>query len=213
MIRPDQLTKEVEFDSSFDPSSLQYDEQLGFMHVYDASVAINGLRLLGFGVPIARTGGFDTADVVRPLTRFEELPKLHQTIDEQGKGVGPRMYNIREALAGAKSRPSTVGVYTFDLHPDKLLDLRAMQGAKITRIARHGFRMIHAAITDTETVVDGIHKSYGDADAVLLEMPPLPELRQVRHHVSNPVGITPEFVVVRNPNISLHKVGETPAPW
>lgn len=213
MINPRELVEAVNFKSDFEVASLTYNQKLGFLQITDEKVAIDSLRLLGFGTPVSRDGGFDASDTVRPLTEFRELPEANQNIDQQGKGVGPRMYNVHEAFAGAKSKPDTIGVYAFDINPSRLLDGRATQGNKIARIGRHAGRILRSKISGVEEVVAGIHESYGNVDAVELEMPPLPELRQVKHGVKNPENITPQFIIIRNRDILLHKVGETDAPW
>jgi len=199
--------------AGFNPDALNFNTELGFLEVSEADVAVDSLRLLGFGVPVARQGGVDNAAVVRPLTEFRDLPRPEQTIDRQGKGVGPRLYNVREALAGAWTKPAAVGVYTFDIAPARLLDGRQTQGGKMARIARHAGRVVRSQLLGVEAVVAGIHAGYGDVDAVELEMPPLPQARQAAHGVKTPTGVTPQFILVRNPAIALRKVGETSAPW
>jgi len=213
MIIPETLIADVNFTAEFNPNALRFNSELGFLEVDEAGVAVDSLRLLGFGVPIARQGGFDRSDVVRPLTEFRDLPPAEQSIDHQGKGVGPRLYNVRAALAGAWSKPDAIGVYTFDISPARLLDGRQAQGGKIARLARHAGRIARSKLVGVEAVVAGIHDSYGDADAVELEMPPLPQARQAVHGVKTPTGVTPQFIIVRNPAITLRKVGETNAPW
>lgn len=212
MINAHELTTEVNFNEGFDPDSLIWNEHLDSLQVTEADVAAGSLRLVGFGMPFSRTG-YNHGAVVTPLTEFADLPADHKGIDEQGKGVGPRMYNVREAFGGARTKPADIGVFTFDIDPQNILDLRASQGSKVHRIARHAGRILRAKLNSTEAVVAGIHASYGDADAVHLEMPPLPELRQVQHGVRNPAGVTPQFMIIRKPNILLHRVGSTSAPW
>jgi hypothetical protein len=220
MINTQELVRAVDFKPNFDPDMLQYNEDLGFLEVRPDAVAIDGLRLLGFATPLGEgRGGMDESDIVRPLTRFSDLPSAYRTIDLQGKGVGPRMYNVREAFGGAKEKPNSIGVYTFDINPANLLDGRKTQGGKVARIGRHAGRILRSKLSGLEAVVADIHDSYdyalntGKLEAVELEMPPLPELRQAKHGVETPAGVTPSFIIVRDSNVSLHKVGETDAPW
>lgn len=220
MINPRELVAAVDFKSDFDPNVLQYNEDLGFLEVSPDVVAIDGLRLLGFATPYGEgKGGMDMSAIVHPLTRFSDLLPAYQTIDRQGKGVGPRLYNIREAFGGAKEKPASIGVYTFDINPRNLLDARTTQGGKAARIGRHAGRILRSKLNGLETVVADIHEAYdralntGELEAVELEMPPLPGLRQARHGVKNPPAITPNLMIIRNPKVLLYKVGETDAPW
>ncbi|HWT55406.1 MAG TPA: hypothetical protein VN031_00035 [Candidatus Microsaccharimonas sp.] len=220
MINPQELVSAVDFRTDFDPNVLQYNEGLGFLQVNPVETALGGLRLLGFATPLGEgPGDMDMSDVVHPLTRFADLLAAQRTIDEQGKGVGPRMHNVREAFGGAKVRPVTIGVYTFDINPSNLLDGRTTQGGKVARIGRHAGRILRSKLSGLESVVADIHDSYdqalntGELDAVELEVPPHPRMRQTKHGVETPAGITPAFIIIRNPNILLHKVGETDAPW
>jgi len=213
MINPRDLVEAVEFKPHFDQSTIGFNESLGFLEVAAENVAVGGLRLLGFSTPLAREGGFNRDNFVTPLTELNELPLEARNIDMQGKGVGPRLYNVREAFGGARQKPPFIGVYTVDIQMDRLLDGRLTQGGKMARISRHAGRILRSKLRSLENVVADIHDSYGDADAVELEMPPLPELRQATHKVKNPEGATPSFIIVRNPALVLTKVGETDAPW
>jgi hypothetical protein len=208
-----ELTREVNFEADFDPRSLSFNDELGFMEVPEANIAMGSLRLIGFAVPLSIRGGMSTDKLVTPITDFNTLPKVNQTIDEQGKGVGPRLYNVRQAFGGAKNKPDSIGVYSFDLDIKRLLNAKVTQGSTVQRLARHAGRMLRAQLNSTEDVVQGIHASYGTADAVQLEMPPLPKLRQANHGIANPEGIVPQFMIIRNPAITLHRVGSTTAPW
>jgi hypothetical protein len=205
MIEPRELVEHVEFESGFDARILRYNQQLGFLQVDERELSIDGIRLVGFSTPISREGGIDTNDVVTPLTEFADLPDENRVIDQQGKGVGPRVFNTRATFGGTKTRPDFIGVYSFDLDTAKLLDGRLAQGGKVRRIARHAGRMIQSKVTSLESVVSKIHESYGNADAVELEVPPHPALRQALHGVENPSSITPQFILIRNPHILLNR--------
>lgn len=210
-IDPHELIADVEFAPGFDTDSLSYNPELSFLEVAEAETAINGLRLVGFGLPLSRFGGIHMGTGIRPITEFRELPHENRTVTQQGKGVGARMYNVPQALAGSWTVPDKVGVYTFDIDPSRLLDARAAQGSRVTRLVRHAGRITRAKLFGLDKLVESIHASYGDVDAVELEMPPLPELRQLGHGVHNPAGIKPQFIIIRNPNIILHRVGSSSA--
>lgn len=211
MTNTHELVSKVNFDSTFDKHHLRFNEELGFLEISEAEVAAAGIRLVGFSLPLSREGGINNADIVRPLTHLWQLPLENRTIDEQGKGVGPRLYNSLQALGGSRVRPDNVGLYTVNIYPDRILDLRANQGNRLKQIARHAGRVARSKLTSIEEVVNDIHASYGDADAVELTMPPHPELRQLQHGVKNPVK--PQFIIIRNPNILMQRVGTAPAPW
>lgn len=210
------ITQGVDFDSSFNTDALRYNEELGFLEVSELSAAVNGLRLVGFGLPVAREGGVNNDSTVRPITDFRELPDANRTVAQQGKGVGARMYNLPQALAGSWTLPAEVGAFAFTVDPARLLDARAVQGSRPARIMRHAGRIARAKLFGLEKLTDRIHEQYEEAahaqglegvDAVELEMPPLPELRQAGHGVRNPEGIKPQFIIIRNPDITLRRVG------
>ncbi|HET8709590.1 MAG TPA: hypothetical protein VFL85_04925 [Candidatus Saccharimonadales bacterium] len=209
MTTPETLLEQVQFKRDFDVDSVVFNRQLGFLQVDEQAAGINVLRLLGFAAPLARTGGFDWGDTVQPITDFQDLPEANRTIDEQGKGVGPRLHNTREGLAGYAKQPPKIGVYGFDIDPERIHDGRAMQGGKWTRIRRHAGRMLRSRFTGVEATVEDVHSSYGDVDGALLELPPLPLLRQRIRGVKNLAGIKPEFIIIRSNEILLHKIGET----
>lgn len=211
MVDPADILRDVAFTAEIDPRQMVWNEPLGFVQLTEADVAMGSLRLVGFGLPLKPKGGVSTESVVQPVTRFEDLAPQDQTIAAVGKGIGPRMHNTLEAVAGARQRPQGVGVYMFDVDSDKLLDGRQSQGSWVARIARHAGRIVSARQDSVESVVAGIHASYGEADAVLLEVPPLPRIRQWRHGIQN--RTTPQFIIVRDPGTTLHRIGSAPEPW
>lgn len=206
-----ELVRNVDFEPGFNKARLRFNEDLGFLEVNEADIATSGIRVVGFSIPVSRSGGIDMSNVVSPITTLEGLPPANRIIDSQGKGVGPRLYNTWQALGGSRLRPDTIGVYSVGLDPSKLLDLRASQGNRVQQVVRHAGRILRSKLTSVEKVVDGIHRSYGDVDAVELFMPPHPEIRQLQHGVSNP--IKPQFIIIRNPYINMHRIGTAPAPW
>lgn len=211
MIDAQELVKRVDFNLGFDRSRLRFNDGLGFLEVDESAAAISGLRLVGFSLPISHFGGIDHSETVHPITDFGELPADSRTIDAQGKGVGPRLYNTWQSLAGSRVKPDNVGVYAVDIDPSKLLDLRSVQGGRALQIARHAGRIVRSKLTSIEKVVNSIHESYGEADAVELRMPPHPVIRQLQHGIKNPVE--PQFIIIRNKHILMRRVGTAPTPW
>jgi hypothetical protein len=207
MVDPRELTADVHFEPDFDPDSLQWNEQLGFLQISESVLAARSLRLAGFGAPISRDGGFDTAKLVHPLVDFAELPEEACTIDAQGKGVGPRMYNTPQAAHGLANLPEVFGAYVFEVDRGDLLDKRATEGGRLTRIARHASRMIRS-VGNVEGVVAGVHRQYGEAGAVLFTQPPRADLRQrTERHAENPADVPAEFIIVRSAAITLRRIG------
>ncbi len=213
MVQPETIVDSVSFQPDFSSDRLGYNPELGFLEVDEKLIAFGSIRMLGFGVPITRSGGIDTRQTVQPITEFQQLPAEARTISLQGKGVGPRLYNVPPAVQGLPSESDIVGAYTVDLDtsPDRLLDLREWSGGPIRQIARHAGRSVMAKATSLEAVVDKIHGFYGDADAVLLKQPPLPSIRQMLRKARNPEDVAAEFIIVRNPHILLTKVGTVQA--
>jgi hypothetical protein len=213
MVDPNQLVSTVEFKPDFDPAALQWNEELGFMQVSPAGLAMTSLRLVGFAVPLQGLGS--TEERVWPIIEYQDLPPEQRITDRLLKGVGPRLHNTLEAYSGNSDQPEKVGVYAVDIdpRPGYLLDLHANQGNRVARVVRHAWRLVHAARSGAEPVIKEIHASYGNADAVRMALPPRSELRQRRHGVINPSDVPPQFILIRNPNIALHKVGEVPALW
>lgn len=201
----------IRFDTEFNTDNLQFNEEMGFIQLNPDYLAIDGLRLLGFGAPLSRDGGFDAANTVTPIVNFDDLAAEDRTIDINGKGVGPRMYNTPQAAHGLAELPPSFGAYTFDIQtdPHHLRDMREVVGNKLTQVARHGGRIVRG-LTESgrRKIVSGIHEEYGSADAVLLPQPPRADIRQrVERHSENPDGMPAEFIIVRNAAITLRRVG------
>jgi hypothetical protein len=210
---PQEMLAGVQFaeDHEAMPNFIEYHPQTGFLTVGAARPALEGMRTyLGFGAPFARGGGYDTADVASPITDYGELPAEFRNIDSQGKGVGPRMYNTWQGVIDRKVPGREVGAYLFIVDSSLLLDGRQTQGSTFERIKRHAGRMLRSSQTSPEDVVAAIHESYGAVDAVELEVPPMPILRLRSRGITQPDGITPSFMIVRNPAIKLHKIGTVP---
>lgn len=210
---PSDILEGVQFSEGHElaPNFVEYDVRTGFLTFGTAHAAIEGMRTyLGFGAPFARGGGYDTADVVSPITDYGELPAEFQNIDHQGKGVGPRMYNTWQGVIDRRIPGRTVGAYLFVVDENLLLDGREGQGSKIDRIKSHAGKLFRSAQTSPEKVVEAVHESYGEVDAVELEVPPRPLLRLKFRGIAQPGGITPNFMLIRSSEIKLHKVGIVP---
>ena len=120
------------------------------------------------------------------------------------------MYNTWQGVIDRRIPGRTVGAYLFVVDEKLLLDGREGQGSKIDRIKSHAGKMFRSVQTSPEKVVAAVHESYGVVDAVELEVPPRPLLRLKLRGIAQPDGITPKFMLIRNPGIELHKVGTVP---
>jgi hypothetical protein len=210
MIEVRKLLETATFDPSFDRETVQWNEELGFMQVDPATLSIEAVRLVGFALPLIKPGGTDR--VVSPITTYRGLPRVERkNIDKLLKGIGPRLHDTLEAFAGNSGHPGNVGIYTIDVDPDPKHLLQLHPGNRVARLARHAGLLVRATIGDPEEVINEIHESYGKADAVRMTLPPRSEGRQLLRRVKNPAEIPPQFILVRNPNITLHKVGSAPA--
>ena len=180
---------------------------LGFLTLQQDVDAIPGhVNIVGFGTPL--TWCHDTASQeVQPTTQLEGVPENLRTIDLQGKGVGPRLYNSPEAYMGLKHPAETIGVFSSTLERKRILDLRQKSGGALTRIATHASRMVRSARTSLEEVVDEIHSYYGDAQAVLMTQPPQPALRQMIRGHRPPSFLGSEFMIIRDPAVRLKQIG------
>ncbi len=215
MVDPQKIVEGVQFNPDFNTASLQFNDRLGFLTVPQeysgqppAKLASFSLRLLGFGASRSREGGFDMGDSVRPLVHFNDLHPADRTIDKQGKGVGPRLYNTPQAALGLTDIPEEFGAFLFDVDPHTLLDTRRDQGNTVTRIGRHAGRILRSKIFKLENVVNDIHESFDGADAVLYSQPPRAAIRQINERQApDTEGVSGEFIIVRNEGITLHKVG------
>lgn len=209
MIDVRELTAGVHFSDETILEKLHFDEQRGFL-VMEDQLAARGLSIVGFG---GRPGQAVLEAEVTPITRFADVPLDKQDIDTLGKGVGlPRMYNTPQGPTSSKRQPALIGAYKFEVEPK---DLRVEQGNRITQVLRHGSRMLRTFRPTTEghrravgRLVERIHQGYGDVDAVLLTSPTRAALRQIQHGERNRVDVSSEFILVRNPAITLHLIGQ-----
>jgi hypothetical protein len=212
MNNPRAALNNVEFTSGLSPDSFDYVHSTGYFQMRNGRHAedelTDGARFLGFGVPFNGAGGFDTGEEITPITELSALAENHQKVDLQGKGVGPRMYNSPQAAEGFTELPDWLGAYVFSVRPDRLLDLRDSEGSKISRIARHAGRMVSSAVGGLDKVVNNLHRSYGDTDAVLMTQPPRAAMRQsMERHQPDLEGVPAEFMIIRNSLVTLTRVG------
>ncbi|HSX16727.1 MAG TPA: hypothetical protein VLH86_01340 [Patescibacteria group bacterium] len=187
---------------------LGYEPELGFL---TTGMEGDAVTVLGFS-PLDRAAGLPAT--AYSVTEYADLDPQDQTIDLQGKGVGWRLYNTAQAVAGRAVQCDQVAAYTITIDRASILDTRqptdsTMKG-KLQRIARHGGRMLMAASGDLETVVHAVHLGYGDNQAVLFSQPPRARLRERMRLVRPPVPS--EFLIIRSASLALHGAGVRAAP-
>ena len=206
MTTPEQLSLSVDYYNNFNLTNYELNEELGFFT--DSTVANGGLvRVLGFGVPLSREGGFDPHDTPETLVHIVDLAPQDQTIDINGKGVGPRLYNTPAAAHGLKKLPKEFGAYTCDIKVNDLLDGRAEQGGRLAQIWRQAVLIGASKIYGTADAVERVHQKYKMHGAVLLGQPPHAALRQAERHAESPADMPAEFIILRDAAYKLQRVG------
>jgi hypothetical protein len=148
------------------------------------------------------------------VVSLDDLPPDQCCIGRQGKGVGARLYNTPEGVMSAPQEPVAVGAYLFDVAGATILDARKPSDytarGKVMRIASHAGRIAETIIRPNglQKVTDRVHKSYKDADLVLMNQPPNPSRRQHARGYPDHPNWPSAFMIVRNPGLNITKVGE-----
>lgn len=189
-----------------DARAIRYAPSLGFM----ALESEDCLYALGF-YPMPPGWSGPPPERITPVTNLAAVPQENRTIDLQGKGVGPRLYSTRQSISGLAT-PIPAGLYGVQISPDvRLLDIRAASDKTVAgqglRIARHAGRMLRTKFQGLESVVEGIHEDYGDADLVLFNRPPNVARRQRSREVDDIEGADSTVIIVRDPDLELVRVG------
>lgn len=207
-----QILENVDFRNEYDLSKFKQHEALGFISLTGGAHREDGTdTVIGFGNPFSRDGGFDESDRVTPIVNLHEVPEEFATVSLQGKGVGPRMYPTPQAAAGYTPRPDVLGVFSFDIHSEDLLDLRGKEGNSAGRILEHAWKIRRSQEDEQglQEVVDAVHASYGAAQVVIRTEPPRAMLRRVveRRQLS-PRGWPKQFAIIRSEDIPLERIGD-----
>ncbi len=204
MFTAESILHGAEFTGGFDPRGFAPIPEIGFLARQEQEGV---LAILGFGANLVMCHR-STADTVVPVVDFAELPRHLQTIEAQGKGVGPRLYNSKEGPASLRRLPEEVGIYTLTIARDTLFDAIPSQGTPRQRLAEQFRKLVSARVRGAGRVVDNVHEQYGDASVVLLETPPQ-ALGRLKLRGLYPDGFNSRFLIVRKPHIMLHKIGES----
>lgn len=185
----------------------------------EGELARDGLLcFVGFGVGLNPGQGLDRSDqgegvfVPRVEPEVGEIPRNPlerlKRADGAGKGFGPRLYNTPHAAHGFPRLQEALGVYTFDIYPQKIYDTRGRRGGSLRQIGSHFLRLTHG-LWSPEDMLNRVHAEYGDAQGVLFDQPPNARRRQeVSRGVENPKGVPGRFIIVRDPSMMLTLVGK-----
>jgi len=195
---------------------LEWDETLGFLVDPQASAGSESndeVRVVGFAAPYYPGGEVPQQDIrsrVRSITYLYDLPASLQTVDHTSKGVGLRVYtDAATALSGsdvANAPNNGVAVYGVTLRRECIVDRR--QTGVVARVGRHAMQRALEAISGTEAVVNAVHRSYADAQAVRMHVPPRGQMQQRQRRLIAPEGVEPGFLVVRDPLVVVSRLGK-----
>ncbi len=205
----------TQFSPGYRPEYFVLDPETGFLtlseartHVPEDSTCFLGFVGLGRGCTALKDGA--EQDKLLPLTHFADIESRHQTINLQGKGVGPRVWNLPHGTLGMPEVPEEIAAVTFDVSKDELLDRRNARLLDPVEVLRQIIK--HAAVRSgrktVEEVVEEIHRGYGNAGVVLRSIPP-----QARHRVQERLigrAGRPSFALIRDGEILLLPVGRVP---
>lgn len=215
MIEADKILNGVELDTELRGESHLYSPGLGYAclqmakkgdHNYITAIGFTGQRQKSISVK---------EGAIRSVTELNLLQDEERSIKMQARGVGTRMYNTPQACLGT-GEGDAISAYVFDVEVDKIVDRRSFldgtNRGRIAQAARQAGRILQTKVMGLEATVDKIHASFGDpseVDAVLYGQSATMEREQHKlGGVEQPEGIAPAFMVIRNPHIIMHKVGE-----
>ncbi len=207
-----ELLQGVDFERDFDPSGITWHDTFGFMH--DPAHAPHGrVHVVGFAVPY-RPGGetpvFNDDQEVQPVTRFADLPGSLQNVKHVSKGVGTRFYTDKETAQSGSDvdlAEGLIGLYSLEIYAVQIRDWRNKQGGPARQIARHLLQRGAGIALGPNFVASRAHARYGLAGAVLLNVP-VQGKRDMKHdNLRAPDGVEPAFMVLRQPNLRLTRIG------
>ena len=190
------------------------DHDLGFIVASDlGKVHGDRIMLVGFAVSGWQFGQDWVGDKISPIVDFRHLPAIVHVAARQAKGVGPRLYNTAQALGGTAENPDHIGIYAFQIRPDKICDERKRYDRTIPGMVLRGvqYRCLAGRAgkhhEQLDAVVASVHKRQGKVDAVLLNQTPDAWLKQRRRHLPRS-PIPEEFMIIRNPRVVARKIGD-----
>lgn len=202
---PEALLLGAEFEGGFDPKEFSYDPNSGFLYrKQKENVLVLGAAAIGgeWGLQEEEDGRYT------PLTALSYLPSSAQQLTRQGKGVGPRLYNLPLGPASWQQGPRReIGMFTLELTSQQHMLYASKRGGKVGRVALTVANHLRGLVLGTSGVVNRVHKSYGDADVVRLTVPPQALVSLGGMGLKLPQDFDPAFMLVRNPTVPFTRVG------
>ncbi len=214
MIEADKILEGVELEPGLEGVSRPYSPSLGFAYT-QSTCGPNGYFMSMIGFSGDRQASFvvpESDGDIRSATHFDDLLSDERTIKMQARGIGTRMYNTPQACLGT-GEGYQINAYAFDIDVDKIVDRRHFNDyrGRMGQLFRQLGRVAQARVMGLEPTIDSIHESFGepeDVDAVLYNQSLTMERQQVKVGIEQTSGIHPAFMVIRNPQIVMHKIGE-----
>ena len=202
-----QIISSFEFTDPTAPERLVYAADLGFLALQQPeSPGDNDLVTLVGASTYSMPTGYD--NTYKPATTLQDTPRVYAKADLLGKGAGTRLYNTEDALAGFPGQHCAGSLFAVTLHRDRIMDMRRPSDGtpvgKVLRIASHAGRLVQATLLGTATMVNRVHKSYGDSQAVLFSQPPNAALRQRR--TGRQIPGPHNFLVLRDPDLTITRI-------
>jgi hypothetical protein len=205
------IINQTQFNDEFYPHLLEWDDDLGFMR-QTGSQSDKSIVVVGFcdGQPSPPEKCL-LPKVITPRTTYESLTIDERSIDKQGKGIGPRLYNTPWGITGLAEHAGMVGMYSVELDSEHIRDMRKSSDFRITgkvgRIARHAGLVVQSKVMSLRSTLEDVNGNLGeDTHAVLYNQPPRAAMREKQPQEGK--GVVSEFMVIRSAMLRLQKHGE-----
>lgn len=212
-----QITSQIEFENTAygivsNPQFLDFSEKLGFVtsQLFAVPPEADLIGFTGERQVNRETSEGTLTSGITAVTEFNELQECEKTIAMQARGVGTRIYNTPQALLGTGEGPN-IGAYLLRIDSEKIVDLRNESPlGRATQLATQVVRKIRSEVQGVQKTVEGVHESFGpedEVDAVLYGQSRRMRQQQTEQGIEQIEGITPAFMIIRNPYITMHKIG------
>jgi len=204
------IINQTQFTDELYPQLLEWDVELGFMR-QSGSQSDESIVVVGFcdGQPTPPEKRLLPAVIV-PRTTYERLTDDERSIDKQGRGIGPRLYNTPWGITRLAEHSGVVGMYSVELDTARIRDMRKPSDFHITgklgRIIRHAGLILQSKAMSLRSTLEDVNGNLGeDTQAVIYNQPPRAVMREMPEKGQ---GIVSEFMVIRDATLRLHKHGE-----
>lgn len=159
---------------------------------------------IGFGVSGWQEGRNEVADTFQTVTALIDIEKDLRTVDRQGKGIGARMYNTPQAVAGAAEQYEHVGAYVFSLDPHKIRDMRR---GRVAQALHHGSLKAAAMLLGEETAIEIQDRRLRGNHGLLYDQT-IAGQREKRQHRQPDSAIPERMIVLTKPGAIATKIGD-----